>query len=71
MTLCAAMEHALVMDNNHRKIFKQGYSLLCCLCQRKDETIQHIIGGCGKLAGNKYMNMHTEVAWYVYWNMLK
>eukprot|EP00957_Ditylum_brightwellii_P182143 13877680-Ditylum_brightwellii.AAC.1 len=69
--LCAAMEQMLVMNNKMQKIFKQDCSTICCLCQQKHETIQHIVSGCSKLAGIKYTKQHNEVAQYVHWNLLK
>eukprot|EP00957_Ditylum_brightwellii_P049734 3771591-Ditylum_brightwellii.AAC.1 len=71
VALCTAMEQALVANNKRQKIFKQDCSLLCCLCQQKDETTWHILSGCSKLAGSKYTQRHNKVAQYVHWNLLK
>eukprot|EP00957_Ditylum_brightwellii_P057355 4349336-Ditylum_brightwellii.AAC.1 len=69
-TFCAAMEQTLVTNNKRQKIFKQDCSLLCCLCQQKDETTRHIVSGCSNLAGSEYTQHHNEVAQYVHWNLL-
>eukprot|EP00957_Ditylum_brightwellii_P093279 7103558-Ditylum_brightwellii.AAC.1 len=71
VTLYAAMEQMLVMDSKRQKIFKQDCSLLCCLCQQKDETIRHIVSRCSKLMGTTYTKQHNEVAHYTHWNLLQ
>eukprot|EP00957_Ditylum_brightwellii_P053672 4066536-Ditylum_brightwellii.AAC.1 len=51
------MEQTLVANNKR-------------LCQQKDKTIQHIMSGCNKLEGSKYMKQHNKVVQYIHWNIL-
>eukprot|EP00957_Ditylum_brightwellii_P104599 7970200-Ditylum_brightwellii.AAC.1 len=69
--LCAGMEQTLVTNNKQHKIFKMDCLPLCCLCQKKDEMVRHIVSSCCKLEGTKYTKRHKNIAHYVNWNMLK
>eukprot|EP00957_Ditylum_brightwellii_P002546 195681-Ditylum_brightwellii.AAC.1 len=65
------MEQTLATNAIKGKVFKLDCSSLCRLCQQKDETVQHIVSACPKLAGTKYTKRHNDVAQYVHWNLLK
>ena len=33
---------------------------MCRLCGEQRETVQHLLSGCKKLAGTKYVNIHDN-----------
>ena len=35
---------------------------LCRMCDKKSETISHIVSECGKLAQKEYKRIHNNVA---------
>ena len=37
-------------------------SILCCLCQEHEESIQHLLSGCPVLASTSYLHRHNMVA---------
>eukprot|EP00957_Ditylum_brightwellii_P000711 55753-Ditylum_brightwellii.AAC.1 len=45
-------------------------SPLCCLYNKKEESIFHIICNCTPLASTKYLEQHNAVAKYLHWCML-
>eukprot|EP00957_Ditylum_brightwellii_P023209 1751349-Ditylum_brightwellii.AAC.1 len=60
--LCAGMEQTLATNNKCNKIFKIDCSPLCCLFQKKDKMVRHIVSSCCKLTGTKYTKRHIDVA---------
>ncbi|XP_067139863.1 uncharacterized protein [Centruroides vittatus] len=50
-----------------RDILKKPLDGKCRLCTTKDETTQHIISGCEKLAGTCFVKRHNNLVQYVYW----
>ncbi|KAL4714207.1 hypothetical protein ACJJTC_002844 [Scirpophaga incertulas] len=60
------------MTRQHqRDILKESVDGKCRLCACKDETVQHIISGCDKLAGTHYVKRHNNLVQYVYWCLAK
>ena len=41
------------------------------LCGDRDETINHIISECSKLAQKEYKTRHNWVGWMIHWEMCK
>ena len=58
---------------NHIKarIDKTQQNSRCRLCGDKDETINHIINKCNKIAQKKYKNRHNCVGNLIYWELCK
>uniref|UniRef100_A0A2A4JIH0 Reverse transcriptase zinc-binding domain-containing protein n=1 Tax=Heliothis virescens TaxID=7102 RepID=A0A2A4JIH0_HELVI len=56
---------------HQRDILKEPVDGKCRLCVTKDETTQHIISGCEKLAGTYYVRRHNNLVQYVYWCLAK
>ena len=48
----------------------QGYSL-CRVCRKIDESINHIVSGCGKLAQKEYKRRHNNLGKIVHWKLAK
>ena len=58
---------------NHIKarIYKTQQNSKCRLCGDKDETINHIISECSKLAQKEYKARHKWVVKVIHWEMCK
>ena len=50
---------------------KDGTSLHCRLCNRYDESIDHILSGCPELAKTKCIKRHNNAAAHMHWKILK
>ena len=48
----------------------QGDSL-CRVCRKVDENIDHIVGGCSKLAQNEYKRRHDNLVKIVHWKLAR
>ena len=46
-------------------------NIKCRLCDERDETINHIISKCSKLAQNEYKTRHDWVGKVIHWEMCK
>ena len=69
--IIAAHGQSLATRLYHHKIIKDGTSPLCRLCNRYDESIDHILSGCPELAKTEYINRHNNAAAYMHWKILK
>eukprot|EP00957_Ditylum_brightwellii_P141594 10786672-Ditylum_brightwellii.AAC.1 len=54
-----------------KEIFKQAVDPLCRLCYKENETILHIVSGCGMLANTKYRERHNKICQYLHWCILQ
>ena len=69
--LMAAQEQSLrtrkiMHDIDHRTIDPK-----CRLCGGKDETVEHLVSACPKLAQSEYKLRHDKVASIVHWHLCK
>ena len=69
--IIAAQDQSLATRLYHHKIIKDGTSPLCRLCNRCDESIDHILSGCPELAKTEYIKRHNNAEAYMYWKILK
>ena len=69
--LVAAQDQALRTNWIKSKIDKDGSQPLCRLCFHQDETIDHVLSGCSKLAQQDYKARHDKVAAALHWNLCK
>ena len=69
--LCAAQEQAIGTNYVKHHIDKTSESPLCRLCGKKDESMQHLVSGCEKLAQKEYKRRHSIVAKKVHWYLCK
>ena len=60
--LCAAQEQAIRRNFAKSHIVKTSESPLCRLCGKKGQSVQHLVGGCEKLAKRKYKRRQNNVA---------
>lgn len=71
--ILAAQDQTLPTRVYHHHIIKDGTDPLCCICNKSQETIDHIISGCPELAKPEYIHVHqhNKVAAYVHWKIYK
>ena len=69
--IIAAQDQSLATRLYHHKIMKDGTSPLSRLCNRCDESIDHILSGCPELAKTEYIRKHNNAAAYMHWKILK
>ena len=67
--LCAAQEKAIRTNYMKYHIDKTSESLLCRLCGKTGESVQHITSACEKLAQKEYKRRHGNVAKKVHWGI--
>ncbi len=70
--LIAAQDQALRTNYVKNKIDKvPGSSPLCRLCRSHNETTDHILNGCPKLAQTDYKARHDKVSAAIHWSLCK
>ena len=56
-------------ENRKARIEKTQQNSKCWLCDDRDETINHIISECSKLARKEYKTRHDWVGKVIHWEM--
>ena len=69
--ILAAQEQALRTNAVKVKIYKTSDDSRCRLCKESDETVEHIICCCKKIAQTDYKERHNKVAAMLHWNICK
>ena len=69
--LIAAQDSAIRTNNIKAKIDKTQQNSKCRLWGDRDETINHIISECSKLAHREYKARHDWVGKVIHWEMCK
>ena len=69
--LIAAQDNAVRTDHIKARIDKTQQSSKCSLCGDREETINHIISECNKLAQREYKARHDWVGKVIHWEMCK
>ena len=64
--ITAAQDQALRTNVIKAKIEHQSVSALCRMCGKSQETVEHIVCGCSKLAQKNYKKRHDTLAWVVH-----
>ena len=67
--ICAAQTQAIRTNYIKHHADKSADSLLCRLCGKRGETIQHVLCECEKLAQREYKRRHDNVAKKVHWDL--
>ena len=67
----AAQNSAIRTNHIKVRIDKTQQNSKCRLCSDRDETINHIISECGKLAQKEYKARHDWVGKVIHWEMCK
>ena len=63
----SAQEQSIRTNYIKYNIDKTGESPICRMCGTRNETISHLVSGCGKLAQKEYKRRHDSVERYVHW----
>ncbi|MUZ80509.1 hypothetical protein GLN52_23935 [Shigella flexneri] len=69
--LTTAQNNAIRTNYIKAKIDKTQENSKCRLCGQRDETVNHIISECSKLAPKEYKNRHDWVGKVVHWELCK
>ena len=69
--LIAAQDSAMRTNYIKARIDKTQQNSKCRLCGDRDETINHIINECSKLAQREYKTKHDWVGKVIHWEMCK
>ena len=64
-------DQALLTKTYQQHIIIDGTDPHCRLCNRSQETIDHIISGCPELAKTEYIHRHNKVATLLHWNICR
>ena len=67
--LIAALDNAIRTNHIKARIEKTQQNSKCRLCGDRDETINHIISKCSKLAQKEYKARHDSVGKMIHWEM--
>ena len=67
----AAQNNAVRTNHIKARIDKTQQNNKCRLCSDRDETINHIISECSKLAQKDYKTRHDWVGKLIHWEMCK
>ena len=67
----AAQNQSIRTNLVKAKIDKSQGDSLCRLCKKADESIDHIVSGCSKLAQKEYKRRHDNLGKIVHWKVAK
>ena len=67
--IMAAQSQSIRTKAIKAKIDKSEEDPRCRMCKAKDETVNHLLSDCPKLAQTKYKRRHDEVAKAVHWDL--
>ena len=67
----AAQNSAIRTNHIKARIDKTQQNSKCRLCGDRDETTNHIISECSKLAQKEYKTRHDWVSKVIHWEMCK
>ena len=69
--ITAAQDNSIRTNHIKARIDKTQENSKCRLCGQRDETINHIVSECSKLAQKEYKNRHDQVGRAVHWELCK
>jgi len=69
--ILAAQDQALRTKAVCAKIDKTSTDSKYRLCKEKDETVDHLVSCCSKIAQTDYKERHNKVATMLHWNICK
>ena len=65
--IIAAQDQSLSVKSYYARIAKVGTSPLCRICNRLEETEDHVISGSTELAKTDCLETHNKAAAYIHW----
>ena len=69
--LLAAQDQALRTNSIKAKIDNIIDDCKCRLCLEKEETVDHLVSACNKIAQTDYKERHNKVVSMLHWNLCK
>ena len=69
--IVAAQNHSIRTNLAKAKIDKSQGDSLCRMCRKVDESIDHIVSGCSKLAQKEYKRRHDSLGKIVHWKLAR
>ena len=69
--IVAARNQSIRINLVNAKIDKNQGDSLCRVCRKVDESIDHIVRGCGKLAQKEHKRRHDKLGKTVYWELAR
>ena len=69
--IVAAQNQSIRTNLVKAKIDKSQKDTLCRLCKKADESIDHVVIGCSKLARKQYKRSHDKVGKIVHWKLAR
>ena len=69
--IVAAQNHSIRTNLVKAKIDKRQKDTLCRLCKKANESINHVVNGCGKLAQKEYKRRYDNLDKIVHWKLAR
>ena len=69
--IVAAQNQSIRTNLVKAQIDKSQGDSLCRVCRKVDESIDHIVSGCSKLAQKEYKRRHDNLGKIVYWKLAR
>ena len=69
--IVAAQNQSIRKNLVKAKIDKSQVDSLCRMCRKVDESIDHIVSSCSKLAQKEYKKRHDNLGKIVYWKLAR
>ena len=69
--IVAAQNQSIGTNLVKAKIDKSRGDSLCRMCRKVDESIDHIVSGCSKLAQKEYKRRHDNLGKIVHWKLAR
>ena len=67
--IIAAQDKTLSTTSYHYRIIKDNTNPRCRMCNKYEETVDHIISGCPKLTQTECIQRHDKTAAYIHWKV--
>ena len=67
--IIAAQDQCIKTNYYRNKILKDGTDLMCRICGKFQETVDHLVSGCPELAKTEYLQRHNKAAAYLHWTI--
>ena len=67
----AAQNQSIRINLVNKKTAKSQKDTLCRLCKKADESINHVVSGCCKLAQKEYKRRHDSLGKIVHWKLAR
>ena len=67
----AAQDQSLPTKYYRKRILKQNTDGKCRMCHNQNETVAHLMSGCGALAATEYTWRHNRIGHYIHLELCK